>query len=403
MPSEPATAVIVGGGIAGLATAVGLIRAGWSVTVLEQAPGFQEIGAGIALAPNGVRALHWLGLSGALGSFEAAEGDSILRTDTGRVLMRTSMAELHRRFRAASYGLHRAQLHGIVLEAASGARLRTGCRVTHVLPGPDSARVAFTGPDGASEVEADLVVVGDGVHSRIRRALFPQHPGPAYVGYQAWRGILPPRDAQRVPFRSAFTETWGRGRRFGIAPLSGGALSWYATEVAPPGAHRGDGLDALAARYRQWADPIPQILALTPAQTLLYHDIYYLAEPLPTFVRHRVALVGDAAHAFTPDLAQGGCQALEDAVTLVAAVGSGRTSPGAGRLRAGLAAYDAQRRRRKQRIGRMCARVSRAVRARNPGAVALRNTAVALTPAAWSLRSSASVFTWAPPAAPTTD
>jgi 2-polyprenyl-6-methoxyphenol hydroxylase-like FAD-dependent oxidoreductase len=145
---------VVGGGIAGLAAAAGLTRAGWSVTVFEQAPAFEPVGAGIALAPNGVRALEWLGLSGALTARETAEGDSVLQSDSGRVLMRTSMSELHRRFGAASYGLHRAQLHGMLLDAASGARLRTGCRVTRVLPAPDAARVAFSGPDGAGDAEA---------------------------------------------------------------------------------------------------------------------------------------------------------------------------------------------------------------------------------------------------------
>ncbi len=399
MPPQSATAVVVGGGIAGLATAAGLLRAGWSVTVLEQA-GFEPLGAGIALAPNGVRALEWLGLSGALSSLEVAEGDSVLQTHAGRLLMRTSMDELSRRFGAASYGLHRAQLHGILLGASCGARLRTDCRVTHVVPGPGRARVNFAGPDGDSELEADLVVVGDGVHSRIRQALFPEHPGPAYVGYRAWRGMIAASDAQGIAFRGAWTETWGRDRRFGIAPLSGGALSWYATEVVPAGAPRGNGLEDLAARYQGWPDPIPQMLTLTAARTLLCHDIHYLAEPLPSFVRDQVALVGDAAHAITPDLAQGGCQALEDAVTLVAAVGPGRVPPGTARLRSALQAYDAQRRPRRQRIGRMAARVSVVVRARNPLAVALRNTAIALTPAAASLRSSASVFTWAPPPPP---
>jgi 2-polyprenyl-6-methoxyphenol hydroxylase-like FAD-dependent oxidoreductase len=367
------------------------------VTVFEQAPAFEPVGAGIALAPNGVRALEWLGLSGALAAREAAEGDSVLQSDSGRVLMRTSMSELHRRFGAASYGLHRAQLHGMLLDAASGARLRTGCRVTQVLPGPDAARVAFTGPDGAGDAEADLVVVGDGVHSRVRHALFPEHPGARYVGYRAWRGIVPSSDAPLIAFEGAWTETWGRDRRFGIAPLSGGALSWYATELVPAGADRGDGLDSLAARYQGWPDPIPQVLTLTASETLLCHDIYYLAEPLPSFVRDQVALVGDAAHAITPDLAQGGCQALEDAVTLAAVVGSGRTRPGVVSLRSALNAYDAQRRPRRQRIGRMAARVSRVVRVRNPVAVGLRNAAVTLTPPALSLRSSASVFTWVPP------
>src|SRR4051794_40165358 len=113
--------------------------------------------------------------------------------------MRTSMDDLQRLFKAPSYGLHRAQLHGILLGAVSGAVLRTGCRVTEVIPGPERARVVVAGPEGAEALEADLVVVADGVHSRSRQALFPEHPGAAYVGYWAWRGLVP----RRMPSASA--------------------------------------------------------------------------------------------------------------------------------------------------------------------------------------------------------
>ena len=402
MAPRAASAVVVGGGIAGLASAAGLLRGGWSVTVLEQGTTL-PLGAGIALAPNGVRALRWLGLADALRAFDVAQGDSILRTDTGRELMRTTMGDMERLFGAPSYGLNRWQLHRILLDAAAEARLHTHCRVTGVASGGGRARVTFEGPNGDDEIEADLVVVADGVHSKTRRALFPEHPGPTYVGYWAWRGLVVTPDAYRIIFPAAFVETWGRDRRFGIARLSDAGLAWYATELGPEGVRYTEGLGALADSYRGWPDPIPQVLALTLSQTLLCHDVYYLAQPLPTLVRDQIALVGDAAAAITPDLGQGGCQALEDAVTLVAAIGPGHTRPDLTRLQRGLAAYDAQRRPRRRRVGRMSARVSRVVRMSNPVGMAVRNTAVALTPAALSLRSSASVFAWAPPARPNSD
>lgn len=147
---------------------------------------------------------------------------------------------------------------------------------------------------------------------------------------------------------------------------------------------------------RDWHAPIPQLLSATPSQALLRNDIYSLLAPLPSYRRGRVVLVGDAAHAITPDLGQGAALALEDAVTLVIHAGDPTASDA--ELDAGLDRFDHERRPRTQKIVRISAIIGRIGQARNPLTAAARDIAAGLLPASAYLQASAETFSWTPPA-----
>jgi 2-polyprenyl-6-methoxyphenol hydroxylase-like FAD-dependent oxidoreductase len=386
-------AIIVGGGIAGLATARGLLGLGWDVTVYEQAASFAPVGAGIVLAPNAVRALDWLGLGEELRSKSMAHGEAAIRTRSGRWLMRADVAELERRFGVPTYALHRADLHEMLANAAAGATLRTGHRVTGVRSTAEPV-VSVEGPTGPGEEAADLVVGADGLHSAIRQAMFPDHPGPAYAGYVTWRGLVPAGAAPPGSRTAGVTETWGRGERFGVGPLGNGQVYWFTGVSLPAGSHERDGLAELRERYRGWHDPIPAVLDATPPETLLKHDIHHLKAPLPRYHADRVVLVGDAAHALTPDIGQGGCLALEDAVTLTDVL-AGRTE-----VTTALAIYDGARRPRTQRAARTSARWGTIAQWRNPVAASIRDALVGLAPPWLFLQASEGTLGWRPPRTP---
>lgn len=386
------TAIVIGGGIGGLAAAAGLSRNGWQVTLFEQAPRFSPVGAGISLAPNAVRALDWLGAGDALRERGAAAGAAGIRAANGRWLLRTTLDQLTARFGVPAYTLHRADLHGLLTNAARDVELRTGHRVTAVTNRPDGAELSYDAHGGSATIRAQLVVGADGVHSLTREDLFPDHPGPEYAGYLTWRGVVPADAAP--PALPGLTETWGRGQRFGIAPLDDGRVYWFATTVAREGAHAHDDLGDLTDRFAHWHDPILRLLATTPPQALLRHDIYNLAAPLPSYTAGRVVLLGDAAHALTPDLGQGAGQALEDAVTL-AALAAGDTD-----LDRALAAYDRARRPRTQALVLASARVARIANARHRPTAWLRDTAARLLPTSAYLSASTNTFAWQPPAQP---
>ncbi|MEU7780767.1 FAD-dependent oxidoreductase [Micromonospora parva] len=383
-----AHAVVVGGGIGGLSAALALHRQGWRVTVLERAPELREVGAGLSLMANAVRALDALGLGPTVRRGGHGEAPGGIRNRHGRWLSRVDATEMVRQLGTTALGVHRATLHRTLREALPASSLHTSATVEHVESDPERASVRYRTPNGSRTLTADLVVGADGLRSRVRAQLWPQHPGPVYAGSTAWRAAIAFAD----PVPAAIT--WGPGAEFGMVPIGDGQLYWYAALNAPPGGHAPDELAALRERFGDWHDPIPALLAATPPGVVLRNDIHHLAAPLPSYVRGRVALLGDAAHAMTPNLGQGAGQAIEDAVVLGAVCANGPEG-----LPAALGAYDEQRRPRSQAVARASVTAGRfGQQLCHPIAVAVRDTALRLTPGRVALRSMARYADWRPPA-----
>lgn len=381
MPQRAAT--IVGGGIGGLAAAIALHRRGWRVEVLERAPRFTEIGAGISLWPNALRALDVLGLADTVQALGATEAVGGVRDRRGRWLSRTDNAELARRFGHPLVVLHRADLLRALTEALPADSLRPGSEVSLVRD--DDHGLVVEHPGGASR--PDLVIGADGLRSAVRGALWPAAAGPRYAGYSAWRMVTEPLDGP--PAEGA--ATWGRGERFGYTALPGRRMYCFATASLPAGTTTDTSeYDELLRRFGAWPDPVPSLLAAVPADAVLRHDLYDLP-PLPSFVRGRVVLLGDAAHAMTPNLGQGACQALEDAVTLAHCL------DGTADVAAALHSYDLLRRPRTQAIARRSARLGTLGQLSWPPAVLLRDTAARLMPTRATLRSMTPVLGWTAP------
>ncbi len=186
---EQPRAVVIGAGVGGLTAAAALHRRGWSVTVLERAAALDPVGAGIALAPNAQRALDTLGLGDGVRALAAWQGAGELRTPGGRRLARMDSAAAAERFGGPVVLLHRATLVELLTAQLPEGRVRTGAPAELTDPGDAGRPARVTTADG--EYEADLVVGADGVHSAVRRALFPAHPGPRYAGFTTWRLVVP--------------------------------------------------------------------------------------------------------------------------------------------------------------------------------------------------------------------
>jgi 2-polyprenyl-6-methoxyphenol hydroxylase-like FAD-dependent oxidoreductase len=379
-------AVVVGAGIGGLGAAHGLLRVGWRVTVLEQAERFEPVGAGITLMPNALRALDELGLGAAFRAVASVRGPGVLRTAGGRLLTHLDPADVQRILGAPMVALHRAELHRMLREPLPADVVRTTARVTGLLDRSDG-RLGIRCPGDIED--ADLVVAADGIGSTLRVQRWPEATAPAYSGTTTWRGItsaLPggPVDAG---------QTWGSGAEFGIVPLADGRIYWFGAVASPSGVVHADERAVLRRLFGAWHAPIPALI--DAADTIAHHDIDHLPRLPAPFARGRVVLLGDAAHAMTPYLGQGGCQALEDAVVLAAALAA------APDVDTALAAYDRQRRPRVDTVRRIAARVGRMNALRNPLAVAARNALVRLTPSAVAVRGMAGVSGWVPPHIPT--
>ncbi|CAM5277813.1 FAD-dependent monooxygenase [Streptomyces avidinii] len=375
-------AVVAGAGIGGLTAALALHRRGWRVTVCERAPGPTAVGAGIVLAPNALRAFAAIGFDPTRAAGRTVPAAMGLRRPDGRWLSRADGAALAARYGGPPLALHRSALTGALTAALPAGTVRYGAAVSSV-DDADGSPVVRTGAGDLAG--ADLVVAADGIHSPLRRQYFPDHPGLRHSGETAWRTVLP-APASRAGTETA--ETWGRGERFGVVPLADGRIYLYATAVAPAGHRPADLRSELLRRYGTWHDPIPALLERIDPGAVLQHDLYDLAAPLPRFHHGRLAWLGDAAHAMTPNLGQGGCQAVEDAVVL----GHLLADTGPADVPAALAAYSAARCARTDAIRVRARRAGRIAALTHPLAVAVRDLAVRATPAGAAYRAMDALF-----------
>lgn len=363
--------VVVGAGIGGLTFAAALLRKrGKSrITVLERAPELGPAGAGITVQPNAILALRGIGLDRLVEAEGAVVRTSVVLDARGDVLAAMALEPIERAIGAKTVCIHRARLHKILSEAARGADLRLGCEVERLDERSERRPAAVT--RAGERFEGDLLVGADGLHSRVRAALEGDR-APTYAGYTSWRGICP--NQGRVPVDRA-TESWGRGERFGVVPIGHDQVYWFCTAEAPPGERDAPGTlrEALLRRFRRWHAPIPDLLEATPEPHILRTDISD-RPVIERWSRGRVVLLGDAAHPMTPNLGQGGCQAIEDAVVLARAI-AGEVS-----IEAAIIRYERARVRRANEVVEGARKVGRIAQWSSPLACFVRDALTRATP-----------------------
>jgi 2-polyprenyl-6-methoxyphenol hydroxylase-like FAD-dependent oxidoreductase len=275
-------------------------------------------------------------------------------------LITDSTPALAKRVGEVSVVVHRADLLAILRQSYGMAALALDKRCVGIAQDADGVTARFADD---SIARGDLLIGCDGIHSVVRAQLVGDG-APVYAGYTAYRAVT-----RFDPARVQAGEYWGRGARFGIAPLSGGRVYWFATRNAPARTHETpEATQArLLATFRDWCAPIPELLAATDPAVILHNDIAD-RPPLTQWRVGRVTLLGDAAHPMTPNLGQGACQALEDAVVLA------RCLDGATDLDAALSAYEQQRIPRTSRIVQQSRRIGQIGQWQHPLACALRDT-----------------------------
>jgi 2-polyprenyl-6-methoxyphenol hydroxylase-like FAD-dependent oxidoreductase len=352
-------ALIIGGGIGGLAAAIALRRAGIQATVYERADEIRAVGAGLALWANAVRALGRLGLGDAVRAIGVPEASAAIQSWRGETLIPMSSRDLEHKLGEVSIVVHRADLQAVLQSALDGDAVRLGARCTGFAQDQEGVTAQFA--DGTS-ARGDLLIGADGLHSAVRAQLFGATP-PRYAGYTAWRAVAPFDHARLTP-----GETMGRGARFGMAPVGGGRAYWYATLNTSEGGRDSEGglKRALLEVFRGWHAPIEALIEATDEAAILRNDIYD-RDPLPYWSVGRITLLGDAAHPMTPNLGQGACQALEDAVVLADALEDGDS------VAAALKAYERRRIERTTTLVRQARQVGAVGQWSNPLACRLRD------------------------------
>jgi 2-polyprenyl-6-methoxyphenol hydroxylase-like FAD-dependent oxidoreductase len=371
--------LVVGSGIGGLTATLALRRAGLPVELYERAPELLEIGTGITIQPNAVLALRTLGLDGALlAAGRSLASGRLLRWD-GRRLVSFPAEQVYRRVGAPAVGLHRGTLQRLLLQAVDGEGPRLGRTLVGYETGRDGVTLRFAGGGTAS---GPVLVGADGLNSAVRAQLLGDG-APVYAGYTAWRGVARESEDWSI---EASSESWGRGRRFGMVPIDGGRIYWYATLTIPRGGRdttRGTLLDL----FRGWHDPIQALLEATPQPAILRNDIFD-RPPSPRWGEGPVTLLGDAAHPMTPNLGQGACQAIEDAVVLA------RCLAECDEPESGLRRYEERRRARANAVVVAARRLGRIGQWESPLACRFRDALFAALPFSAARRQLAESWTF---------
>lgn len=338
--------LIVGGGLGGLALARALAQRGLAAEIVERAPRWDAGGTGLYLPANGVRALRMLGLEESVRRHGCAITRQRVLDHRGRLLLGVGLDEIWGPT-ASCLAMHRSDLHQVLLEGVAGTPIRLGTTVESMTEGPMAVRVGLS--DGSTN-EYDLVVGADGIHSAIRRLAFVA-ASPRHVGQVSWRMVV-----DGGPSITDWTVMLGRGRAFLMIPIGAGRLYCYADVNSPHGQDPTDGaVPRLVELFADFDDPARGILArLSPTRAPYFSPIEEVTQR--PWVKGRSVLIGDAAHATSPNMAQGASMAMEDALVLAEILAAGSAWPGC---------LDAFETRRAQRVRWVQEQTRRRDRTRN--------------------------------------
>ncbi len=322
--------IIVGAGLGGLAACLALARAGFSVTVLEQARALGEVGAGVQISANGARVLHHLGLAEALaGVAFTPERGEVRHWRSGEVLSTRPLGQASlERFGFPYYHLHRADFHDVLaaaVAAAETATVRLDCAVTGV--DLEAARPTVLTAAG-ERISSDVVVGADGIHSVIRQALHGDDAA-RFTGCVAWRATIPASSLPAGHVRPVASNWIGQGGHFVHYYLRRGELvncvgimeqaGWHQESWSAVGER-----DEFADAFAGWHEDL-QVL-IRQAEHCFRWGLFD-RDPLSHWSSGAVTLLGDACHPMLPFMAQGAVMALEDAYTLAACLDAGRADP----------------------------------------------------------------------------
>ncbi len=304
--------IISGGGIGGLSVAVALQKLGYTIKVYEAAAEYLPVGAGLILSINAMKAYEVIGIADSIKAVGRVINEAQVCTQYGKVLAGSNFKTIGQKYGTSSYAIHRADLHDVLLTNLKADTVVLNKRTHSFSQKEEGVQLNFTDD---TQVNARFLIAADGIYSPIRRQLHP-NARPRYSGYTCWRGLCEleyPNYEQHI-----MTESWGWGERFGIVPLKDGQTYWFMVKNAPARDPLMSAYDKekMIQVFSHWHEPVVPLLRATEEVHIIWNDIIDI-EPLKEWGKNKVTLLGDAAHATTPNMGQGAAQSIEDAAFLM--------------------------------------------------------------------------------------
>jgi FAD-dependent urate hydroxylase len=303
--------VIIGAGIGGLGAGIALTQAGYDVEIYDRVQEMRPVGAGISLWSNGVKVLNRLGLGAQIAAIGGQMSRMEYRTQTGDVLNTIDLLPLIHTVGQRPYPVARRDLQGMLLKAFPGE-----VKLGHKCIGVEESETGVTAFfENGQQATGDVLIAADGIRSTLRSYVLGQGVEPQYGGYINWNGLVSADEA--LAPKDCWMIYVGDHKRASMMPVAGDRLYFFFDVPLPKGtpANPDTYKAELKQHFQGWAEPVQTLIDRIDPHTVARPEIHDL-KPIDRYVKGRVALLGDAAHATCPDLGQGGCQALEDSLVL---------------------------------------------------------------------------------------
>lgn len=299
---------IAGAGIGGLTTAIALKRKGFKVRLFEQAEEIKPVGAGIILANNAMQIFEKLNLKDAIEEHGNPISSMNLTKPSLKVLSRVDLSVFEQKHKVKNIAIHRGKLQQLLLNELNTEEIHLGHRLKTVERSHNGHQLTF---DNGQQVESSLLIGADGLNSIVRQSLFSSNTI-RNAKQVCWRGVidfnLPEEYAHEL------NEAWGKTARFGFVQIAPNTVYWYALKSFKTNESEFD-INELSGYFSSFHPMVERIIANTP-KTQINTAVISDLKPTNVWFQENVCLLGDAAHAATPNMGQGACQAIEDAYAL---------------------------------------------------------------------------------------
>lgn len=308
---------IVGAGMGGLTAGIALKKFGHQVTIYEQAAEILPVGAAISLWSNGVKCLNYLGLTDQIQAL-GGQMESLAYVDglSQQTMTQFSLSPLYKEVGQRAYPVARADLQHLLMQQFGLEDIKLGMKMTAIEMHQDEVTIHF---QDDSQIKADLLIGADGTHSLTRQFVLGYQAERRYAGYVNWNGLV--EIDETIAPAMQWTTYIGEGKRVSLMPVAQNRFYFFFDVPLDAGLtnDRAYYKQELKAHFKGWCEPVQKLIDRLDAHKTNRVEIHDI-EPFMDFYKGRVVLLGDAAHSTTPDIGQGGCQAMEDAIYLARAL-----------------------------------------------------------------------------------